>query len=42
MALPHRGVLRRDIIDIMLANTRLPQMAFGDLQAQLNALVGQP
>jgi N-methylhydantoinase B len=40
--LAHRGVLRQDIIDIMLANTRLPQMAFGDLQAQLNALrVGQ-
>ena len=32
------GVLRQDIVDIVLAASRLPQTAYGDLQAQLSAL----
>jgi N-methylhydantoinase B len=33
-----RGVLRRDMVDIVMANSRLPASAYGDLQAQLGAL----
>src|SRR5262249_5884652 len=36
--LAHRGQLREDIIAIMKANTRLPQLSYGDLQGQLAAL----
>ena len=36
--LAHRGALREDIIAILKANTRLPQIAYGDLQGQLAAL----
>ncbi len=32
------GVLRSDIIDIVLANSRLPGSAYGDLHGQINAL----
>ena len=32
------GTLRQDIVDIVLAASRLPQTAYGDLQAQLSAL----
>ena len=33
-----RGVLRQDVVDILLANTRLPRYSYGDLNAQLGAL----
>jgi len=33
-----RGVLNRDVQDILLAASRLPEVAFGDLQAHLSAL----
>jgi N-methylhydantoinase B len=33
-----RGTLRQDVIDVLLANTRLPQSCYGDLNAQLGAL----
>lgn len=33
-----RGALRRDIVDILLANGRLPRSNYGDLNAQLGAL----
>ncbi|MCL6570009.1 MAG: hydantoinase B/oxoprolinase family protein, partial [Meiothermus silvanus] len=36
--LKSRGVLNEDIVDIFLTNSRLPRYAYGDLQAQLNAL----
>ncbi len=32
------GVLQQDIIDILAANSRVPQSNFGDLNGQLNAL----
>ena len=32
------GVLQDDIVDILAANSRVPQSNWGDLQAQLNAL----
>jgi N-methylhydantoinase B len=32
------GKLNADILDIMLANSRTPQVAYGDLSAQINAL----
>ncbi|NBB82920.1 MAG: hydantoinase B/oxoprolinase family protein, partial [Alphaproteobacteria bacterium] len=32
------GELRRDIVDIVLANSRLPGSAWGDLNGQINAL----
>jgi N-methylhydantoinase B len=32
------GALQQDIVDILLRNTRLPQSALGDMNAQLNAL----
>ena len=32
------GVLQQDIVDILLANTRVPRSNWGDLNAQLNAL----
>ena len=32
------GVFQQDILDILLANTRLPRSCYGDLHAQLNAL----
>ena len=32
------GQLNSDIMDILLANTRTPQVAYGDLSAQINAL----
>jgi N-methylhydantoinase B len=32
------GQTRRDVIDIILANTRLPTSAWGDLNGQINAL----
>ena len=32
------GALNRDIVEIILANTRLPQSCFGDLNGQINAL----
>jgi N-methylhydantoinase B len=34
-----RGVLDQDILDIVLANIRVPEERLGDLQAQLGALV---
>ena len=33
-----RGLMRQDVVDILLANTRLPQSCYGDLNAQLGAL----
>lgn len=33
-----RGELREDIIDILRANSRLPESAYGDLNGQINAL----
>ena len=33
-----RGVFRQDMVDIVLANTRLPQSCYGDLNGQINAL----
>ncbi len=33
-----RGVLRQDIIDILQANSRLPDSLYGDLNGQINAL----
>jgi N-methylhydantoinase B len=33
-----RGVLQQDVVDILLANTRLPRSNWGDLNGQLNAL----
>src|SRR5690606_33193664 len=32
------GLLRQDIIDILAANSRVPQSNYGDLKGQLNAL----
>ena len=32
------GVFRQDIVDILLANSRLPESAYGDLNGQINAL----
>jgi N-methylhydantoinase B len=32
------GKLNEDILDILLANSRTPQVAYGDLSAQINAL----
>ncbi|MHB1628683.1 MAG: hydantoinase B/oxoprolinase family protein [Bacilli bacterium] len=32
------GVLNEDIVDIFLTNSRLPQYAYGDLNAQINAI----
>src|SRR4029453_3244263 len=32
------GVLQQDIVDILAANSRVPQSNFGDLNGQLNAL----
>jgi N-methylhydantoinase B len=36
--LVHNGVLQQDIVDILAANSRLPQSNWGDLNGQLNAL----
>jgi N-methylhydantoinase B len=36
--LVRRGVLQQDIVDILAANTRVPQSNWGDLNGQLNAL----
>jgi N-methylhydantoinase B len=33
-----KGVIQQDIVDILLANTRLPRSNWGDLNGQLNAL----
>ncbi|MFK7942474.1 MAG: hydantoinase B/oxoprolinase family protein [Paracoccaceae bacterium] len=33
-----RGELRQDVIDILLANSRLPRSAYGDLMGQIGAL----
>ncbi|HSF95170.1 MAG TPA: hydantoinase B/oxoprolinase family protein [Thermohalobaculum sp.] len=33
-----QGVLKQDIIDILLSNSRLPGSAYGDLNGQINAL----
>ncbi len=33
-----RGILRHDIVDILLANSRLPGSLYGDLNGQINAL----
>ena len=33
-----RGTLRQDVIDILLANSRLPGSSYGDLMGQINAL----
>jgi N-methylhydantoinase B len=33
-----RGELRQDVVDILLANSRLPGSAYGDLNGQINAL----
>jgi N-methylhydantoinase B len=33
-----KGVLRQDIVDILLANSRLPGSLYGDLNGQINAL----
>lgn len=33
-----RGVMNKDILDILSANSRVPQSNFGDLNGQLNAL----
>jgi N-methylhydantoinase B len=33
-----RGVIQQDVVDILLANTRLPRSNWGDLNGQLNAL----
>ncbi|MEM8630337.1 MAG: hydantoinase B/oxoprolinase family protein [Pseudomonadota bacterium] len=36
--LQRAGIIQRDIVDILMRNTRLPQSAQGDLDGQLNAL----
>lgn len=36
--LVEKGRLRRDIVDILMANSRLPESLYGDLNGQLNAL----
>lgn len=33
-----KGELKQDVVDIMLANSRLPGSAYGDLNGQINAL----
>jgi N-methylhydantoinase B len=33
-----RGALKQDVVDILLANSRLPGSAYGDLNGQINAL----
>lgn len=33
-----RGEMRQDVVDILLANSRLPGSAYGDLNGQINAL----
>ncbi len=33
-----RGRMRQDVVDILLANTRMPQSCYGDFNAQLGAL----
>jgi len=33
-----QGTLRQDVVDILLANSRLPVSAYGDLNGQINAL----
>ncbi len=33
-----RGEMRQDVVDILMANTRLPGSAYGDLNGQINAL----
>ncbi len=33
-----QGELRQDVVDILLANTRMPNFSYGDLNAQLGAL----
>ena len=33
-----RGALRQDVVDILMANSRLPGSAYGDLNGQINAL----
>lgn len=33
-----RGVFRQDVVDILLANSRLPLSLYGDLNGQINAL----
>jgi len=33
-----RGELRQDVVDILMANSRLPGSAYGDLNGQINAL----
>ena len=33
-----RGEMRQDVVDILLANTRMPRYSYGDLNAQLGAL----
>ena len=33
-----RGQIRQDVIDILMANSRLPGSAYGDLNGQINAL----
>lgn len=36
--LARRGVIQRDIVDILAANSRVPQSNWGDLNGQINAL----
>ena len=38
MKLIRGGVLQQDIVDILAANSRVPQSNWGDLNGQLNAL----
>ena len=38
MKLIARGVLQQDIVDILAANSRVPQSNWGDLNGQINAL----
>ena len=33
-----KGELRSDVVDIVTANSRLPNSAYGDLNGQINAL----
>ncbi len=38
MKLARAGVIQQDVIDILAANSRVPQSNFGDLNGQINAL----
>ena len=34
-----RSVLQQDVVDILMANSRLPRSLYGDMNGQINALI---